>query len=66
MTELEKANQLMPDDSVISEHLADGYSKLNQVQKALSFYEKALNLEPKPDQADRLKKKIKEIKEKKK
>ena len=66
VAELEKASQLTPDDSTIAEHLADGYSKLNQAQKALSFYEKALTLEPKPDQAERLKNKIKEIKEKKK
>jgi len=64
VTELEKANQLTPDDSTISEHLADGYLKLNRIEKATEFYEKALKLEPKPDQKERLEKKIKELKEK--
>ncbi|MGZ3524899.1 MAG: tetratricopeptide repeat protein, partial [Thermodesulfobacteriota bacterium] len=62
--ELEKANQLTPDDSTISEHLADGYLKLNRVEKAAEFYEKALKLEPKSNQKERLEKKIKELKEK--
>jgi tetratricopeptide (TPR) repeat protein len=65
MTELERANQLTPDDSTISEHLADGYLKLNRIEKATEFYEKALKLDTNPDQKERLKKKIKELKEKK-
>jgi pentatricopeptide repeat protein len=66
LTELEKANQLMPDDSTITEHLADSYLKLNRVEKAVEFYERALKLDPQPDQIERLKKKIKELKEQKK
>jgi predicted negative regulator of RcsB-dependent stress response len=62
---LEKANQLTPDDSTIMEHLGDGYAKLNRVNKAIEAYEKALTLEPKPDQMERLKGKLKELKEKK-
>jgi pentatricopeptide repeat protein len=65
LTELEKANQLMPDDSTITEHLADSYLKLNRVEKAVEFYERALKLDPKPDQKERLEKKINELKEKK-
>ena len=65
MIELEKANQLTPDDSTITEHLADGYLKLSRIEKAVEFYERALRLEPKPDQKERLQKKIKELKEKK-
>ena len=62
--ELEKANQLTPDDPTVTEHLADGYSKLNRTEKAIEFYEKAQKLDPKPDQVERLKNKIKELKEK--
>jgi tetratricopeptide (TPR) repeat protein len=65
-TELEKANQLTPDDPTITEHLADVYFKLNQLQKALSFYQESLTLEPKPDQIERVNKKIKEVTGKKK
>ena len=63
VTELEKANQLTPDDSTISEHLADSYVKLSRVEKAIEFYEKALKLDPKSDQKERLQKKIQELKE---
>ena len=65
VTELEKANELTPDDPFITEHLADGYFKLNRIEKAVELYKKALKLEPKPDQTERLNKKIKELKEKK-
>jgi tetratricopeptide (TPR) repeat protein len=64
--ELEKANQLTPDDPTITEHLADSYYKLHRIEKAVEFYEKALKLDPKPDQIERLKTKIKEYREKKK
>jgi tetratricopeptide (TPR) repeat protein len=37
VTELEKANQLTPDDSMITEHLADGYLKLSRVEKAIEY-----------------------------
>jgi tetratricopeptide (TPR) repeat protein len=63
--ELEKANQLTPDDSTIMEHLGDGYAGLKRVDKAIEAYDKALTLEPKPDQTERLKGKLKELKEKK-
>jgi len=66
VTELEKASQLTPDDPIVTEHLADSYSKLNRIGKAIEFYEKAQKLDPKPDQVERLKNKIKELKEKKK
>jgi tetratricopeptide (TPR) repeat protein len=64
VTELEKANLLTPDDSTITEHLAEGYLKLSRIEKAVEFYERALKLDPKPDQKERLKNKIKELKEK--
>jgi tetratricopeptide (TPR) repeat protein len=64
--ELEKANQLTPDDPIITEHLADGYSKLSRIEKAIQLYEKAQTLDPKPDQIERLKNKIKDLKGKKK
>jgi tetratricopeptide (TPR) repeat protein len=64
--ELEKANQLTPDDPIVTEHLADSYFKLSKIQKATELYEKALKLDPKEDQIERLKNKIKELKEKKK
>jgi Flp pilus assembly protein TadD len=65
VTELEKADQLTPNDPIITEHLADGYYKLNRKERARELYEKALTLNPKPDQAERLKKKIEELKGKK-
>jgi len=37
VTELEKANELTPDDPLITEHLADGYVKLNGSKRPLSF-----------------------------
>jgi tetratricopeptide (TPR) repeat protein len=55
---------LTPDDPVITEHLADSYFKLSKIQKAVQFYEKALKLDPKSDQIERLKNKIKELQEK--
>jgi pentatricopeptide repeat protein len=64
--ELEKANQLTPDDATIMEHLADSYAKLNQIKKALELYEKALTQDIKPDQTERLKSKIQELREKNK
>jgi tetratricopeptide (TPR) repeat protein len=64
LIELEKANQLTPDDPTVTEHLADSYLKLNRIEKAIEFYEKAQKLEPKSDQMERLKNKIKELKEK--
>jgi len=66
MIELEKANQLTPDDPIITEHLADGYSRLKKIERAIEFYEKAQKLDPKPDQVERLKNKIRELKEKQK
>ena len=57
---------MTPDDSTITEHLADGYAKLNRIEKAIDSYEKALTLDPKPDQTERLRAKIKELQEKKK
>jgi Flp pilus assembly protein TadD len=66
VAELEKANQLTPDDPTITEHLGDGYQKLNRKDKARELYEKALTLDPKGDQLERLKKKLKELENKKK
>jgi tetratricopeptide (TPR) repeat protein len=39
---LERAVGLVPDDPIILEHLGDVYRQLNQRDKALEFYEKAL------------------------
>jgi tetratricopeptide (TPR) repeat protein len=65
VAELEKASQLTPEDSTITEHLADSHAKLNRLDKALELYERALTLDPKPDQAGRLKNKIEELKNRK-
>jgi pentatricopeptide repeat protein len=54
----------MPDDSTIAEHLADSYLKLDRIEKAVEFYERALKLDLQPDQKERLQKKIKGLKEK--
>ena len=62
---MEKAIEFTPDDPIIREHLGDGCLKVNLVEKALEAYEKALQLKPKEDQLNRLRKKIKEIKTKK-
>ena len=45
-------------DPLITEHLGDGYLKVNLVGKALKLYERALQLKPKEDQLNRLRKKI--------
>jgi tetratricopeptide (TPR) repeat protein len=63
--ELEKAIELTPDDPIITEHLGDGYLKINLVDKALELYERALQLKPKEDQLTRLKGKIEEIRARK-
>ncbi len=66
VTELEKANELTPDDPFITEHLADSYFKLSRIEKAVELYKKALKLDPKSDQTERLKDKIKKLQEEKK
>jgi len=62
---LEKANQLTPDDPIITEHLAEGYLKLNRYEKALELFDRALKLELKSDQKERIQKRLKELKEEK-
>jgi hypothetical protein len=57
-----KSKPVNTDDPTINGTSADGY-QIEPVWQALSFYEKALTLEPKPDQIERLKNKIKETKE---
>jgi tetratricopeptide (TPR) repeat protein len=63
LTELKKADELTPDDPIITEHLADSYFKLSRIGKAVELYKKALKLDPKPDQTERLKDKIKKLQE---
>ena len=61
---LEKASKLKPDDPIILYHLADAYKKNNQLNNALKFFEKALSHAKKKKIIEKIKIKIKEIREK--
>ncbi|MBW1899201.1 MAG: tetratricopeptide repeat protein, partial [Deltaproteobacteria bacterium] len=56
---LEKAISLVPDDPIILEHLGDVYMKMNNQEKALEFYKRALSGKKKDMEA--LMKKIKDL-----
>ena len=48
------------EDPVVFEHLADTYEKLGNLKEAISFWEKALKLEP--ENADKIREKIAAVK----
>jgi tetratricopeptide (TPR) repeat protein len=59
--ELEKAAELTGGDPVISEHLGDAYLLLEDRQRALSFYEEAVNLEPREGEQPKLREKLERL-----
>jgi tetratricopeptide (TPR) repeat protein len=57
--ELERAQQLLdPDDATIERHLGDVYRTLSRFEEALRAYERALELEPEPDDASEIREQI--------
>jgi tetratricopeptide (TPR) repeat protein len=61
--DLEKAVEMTPDDPIIMEHLADTYAKLGEVNRALQVYEKALKLNKDRENENKLREKIKRLKQ---
>ena len=61
--ELEKAAELTGGDPVISEHLGDAYLLLEDRQRALSFYEEAVNLEPREGEQPQLLEKLQRLRQ---
>ena len=61
--ELEKAAELTGGDPVISEHLGDAYLLLDDRQRALSFYEEAVNLEPREGEQPKLMEKLERLRQ---
>jgi len=59
--ELEKAAELTGGDPVISEHLGDAYLALEDRQRALAFYEEAVNLEPREGEQPKLREKLERL-----
>ena len=45
VVELERAHRLMPQDSTVTEHLADAYHRQKRYREALRLYRRALELE---------------------
>jgi tetratricopeptide (TPR) repeat protein len=58
LEELLKAHEALPEDPTIAEHVADVYVALSDKEKAISFYERARDLEKKDDKRKALEKKI--------
>ena len=61
-----KANQLLPDDPTISEHIGDTYVSLKENNKAFPYYEKSIQLEKDVKKKKIVEEKLKAIKEPKK
>jgi tetratricopeptide (TPR) repeat protein len=61
--ELQRAAELTGGDPVISEHLGDVYLLLDQKERALSMYEEALELAPRPDEQPQLREKYQRLRE---
>jgi tetratricopeptide (TPR) repeat protein len=61
VVQLEKANQLKPNEPTIMEHLADAYAKANLLEKALSRYQEAEKLTADPEAKRKLASKIESL-----
>ena len=61
LEELLKAQQTLPDDPTIAEHVGDVYAALKEKEKAISFYERAQALEKKEEKRSALEKKIRDL-----
>jgi tetratricopeptide (TPR) repeat protein len=66
LQELLRANQLVPDDPTIAEHIGDIYVSLKEYSKALPYYEKSIQLEKDVKKKKIVEDKLKAIKEPKK
>ena len=64
LQEIRKANNLMPEDPTIHEHLGDIYSALKDYDKALHHYERSMALEKDPSKKNSVEQKLRMIKEK--
>jgi tetratricopeptide (TPR) repeat protein len=63
LTELLKADQLLPDDPTIAEHIGDTYTALKDYGKASPYYEKSIRLEKDIKKKKAVEEKLKAIKE---
>ena len=63
LAELLKANQLLPDDPTITEHVGDVYVSLKEYNKAFPYYEKSIQLEKDVNKKKVIEEKLKLIKE---
>ncbi|HOJ43936.1 MAG TPA: tetratricopeptide repeat protein, partial [Syntrophorhabdaceae bacterium] len=61
LIEITRAHEKLPDDPTIAEHLADVYVKLNEVEKAREFYEKAISLEKDETKKKSIKEKLRKL-----
>ncbi len=59
---LEKAHTLQPSVAIISEHLGDIYSKIQKFEKALSFFNQAVEGESDPEKRKDIQQKISQVK----
>ncbi len=57
--ELERAVELRPDDPVINDHLGDAYWKVGRRLEARYQWSQALTLKPEPDEAEKIRAKLK-------
>lgn len=58
---LTDAARLLPRDPTVHEHLGDVHARRGDVERALQLYRTALELEPAPEELDKLRSKIAEI-----
>ena len=63
LAELLKANELVPDDPTIAEHIGDTYISLKEYNKAFPYYEKSIQLEKDVKKKKIIEEKLKSIKE---
>ncbi len=58
MTELEHAVELRPEDPIINDHLGDAYWRVGQHREARFQWNRSLGLNPEPDLAATIEKKL--------
>ncbi len=63
LAELLRANELVPDDPTIAEHIGDTYISLKEYSKAFPYYEKSIQLENDVKKKKIVEEKLKLIKE---
>ncbi|HEX9881378.1 MAG TPA: hypothetical protein VGA65_02615, partial [Hyphomicrobium sp.] len=55
---LERAVELKPEDPVLNDHLGDALWRVGREREAQFQWDQALTLEPEPDDAEKIKKKL--------